>query len=440
MTATLFVQAQNIGINNPAPQFPLSFDGNLGDKISLWTDGSPTHYGFGIQSGLLQMFSKTDLDDIAFGYGSSNNFIEAMRIKGNGNVGIATISSTAKLSIGFNGTEITGTAMSNTLKTNAGSLGNNDANEISLASIGYKADANNVALGIRAYRNTAGSGWTGTSLLFEYDVDNTVRAAGGGSGFLALNALGNIGIGMTNPQFPLDINGRMRLSGSNPNDPGIWLNDAGVNRAFIGLQNNNHVGFYGEGGVGWGGLTMNTITGALALNGNEGQAGQLLTSNSSSSGASWTNRPYVAYYNENGSPTLNGNNLCVDIAGINGQSFTLTQDAYITYQLNTALFADNGTFGGASSGAVSIQFLNAVSAVASSATSQFVINNFNSSTIVLTGIGILAAGNYQIRARLARNSTGDGNTVTNFGAIGNVVNCNDIPIVNGQLIIQVFPK
>src|SRR4051812_12557101 len=125
----------NLGIRNLNPQFPISLDGTLGDKISLWTDGTPTHYGFGIQSGLLQIFSKTNLDDIAFGYGSSGAFTERMRIKGNGNVGI----------------------------------GNN------------------------------------------------------------------------NPQFPLEINGRARLWGTNPNDPGIWFNDAGADRAFIGLQNNNHV-------------------------------------------------------------------------------------------------------------------------------------------------------------------------------------------------------
>jgi hypothetical protein len=78
----------NLGINNLTPQFPLSLNGALGDKISLWTDGTPTHYGMGIQSGLFQIFAKTAVDDIAFGYGNSNTFAETMRIKGNGNVGI----------------------------------------------------------------------------------------------------------------------------------------------------------------------------------------------------------------------------------------------------------------------------------------------------------------------------------------------------------------
>ena len=88
LASTTVVNAQNIGINNPNPQFPLSFNGNLGDKISLWTDGTPTHYGFGIQSGLLQVFSKTDLDDIGFGYGSSSSFNQRMRIKNSGEYGM----------------------------------------------------------------------------------------------------------------------------------------------------------------------------------------------------------------------------------------------------------------------------------------------------------------------------------------------------------------
>jgi Phage Tail Collar Domain len=89
----------NLGIRNANPAYPLSFDGNTGNKISLWTDGSSTHYGFGIQAGLLQIFTKSFVDDVAFGYGSSTAFTEVMRVKGNGTVGIATPSPQATLDV-----------------------------------------------------------------------------------------------------------------------------------------------------------------------------------------------------------------------------------------------------------------------------------------------------------------------------------------------------
>ena len=171
----------NTGIGTVTPAFPLSFNQNIGDKISIWSN-SANSYGFGIQPSLLQIHTDISAADIAFGYGSSAAFTEAMRIKGNGNVGIGTL----------------------------------------------------------------------------------------------------------DPQYPLDVNGRIRLSGINPNDPGIWLNDDAAERAFIGMQNDNQVGFYGTGGIGWG-FTMNTTTGAVAVNGNAGTPGQILQSNGVAAPPSWIN-------------------------------------------------------------------------------------------------------------------------------------------------------
>ncbi len=88
----------NIGISTVTPSFPLSFAPVLGDKISLWSN-STNSYGFGIQSGELQIHTDISAADIVFGYGSSDPFHETMRIKGTGNVGIGTSSPTCPLDV-----------------------------------------------------------------------------------------------------------------------------------------------------------------------------------------------------------------------------------------------------------------------------------------------------------------------------------------------------
>ena len=100
--AVVVLKNANTGIGISTPRFPLSFNNTNGDKISLYDDGNPSelHFGFGIFSNqLLQVHSATSLDDIAFGYGKSVGFTETMRIKGNGNIGIGTITPAARLHV-----------------------------------------------------------------------------------------------------------------------------------------------------------------------------------------------------------------------------------------------------------------------------------------------------------------------------------------------------
>jgi hypothetical protein len=75
----------SVGIGTTTPVFPLNFGNQIGDKISLY-NGSGSHYGFGIQNGLMQIHTDISGSDIAFGYGSSGSFTETMRMKGNKNL------------------------------------------------------------------------------------------------------------------------------------------------------------------------------------------------------------------------------------------------------------------------------------------------------------------------------------------------------------------
>ena len=88
----------NLGIGELSPGFPLNFASILGDKISLYGN-SGSSYGFGIQPNTLQVHSDMQGSDIAFGYGNSKTFVERMRIKGNGMVGIGLSNLTEQLHI-----------------------------------------------------------------------------------------------------------------------------------------------------------------------------------------------------------------------------------------------------------------------------------------------------------------------------------------------------
>jgi hypothetical protein len=89
-----------IGIgNNNTPSNPLSFPVTLEKKVSFYP-GAHGDVGMGVGPLLFKIYSDSSLADIAFGYDSyASGFIERMRIKGNGNVGIGVDPSSARLEI-----------------------------------------------------------------------------------------------------------------------------------------------------------------------------------------------------------------------------------------------------------------------------------------------------------------------------------------------------
>lgn len=115
------------------------------------------------------------------------------------------------------------------------------------------------------YTPISTTNWSGADRLFVVGngTDNSNR-----SDALVILKNGNTGIGVFNPDYVLDVGARMRIRSTPGNTAGIWLNNDANNTtpAFVGMRNDNLVGFYGNGAPnsGWGFL-MNTTNGRVGI-------------------------------------------------------------------------------------------------------------------------------------------------------------------------------
>ena len=239
----------NVGIGISTANFPLSFSNSLGDKISLYGT-SANHYGFGIQGALLQIHTDGALSNIAFGYGSSGSFTERMRILND---------------VGYDGMILNGRLI---LKNGSADLVGGGTG-VWL----YKAD-NSALLGLMGAQNNQNIGFYG-------------GPSGWGFTYNALNS--RVGIGNQNPNAPLafapSLGKKITLYPGATGDVGFGV---ASNRLQIFSDNpfaDVAIGYDAAG-------TFNERfavkpTGALAVSGNTGTPGQILSSDGNSATAQW---------------------------------------------------------------------------------------------------------------------------------------------------------
>jgi hypothetical protein len=323
-----------VGIRNRDPKYPLSFDNQGGDKISLYRDGNGNYYGMGIGNSTMQLMTPHNSSSIVFGYGLSNSFTENMRLTGTGSLGIGTTS-----------TGLAGLTVNKKIGATHAIFGGNTT--------GVAIESDFPGIGLNSYYNggrktiaTGYSGYIGVNpavggmQLLVSSQSNATDNTGTYKTAIDIKPDGKVGIGVTDPAYGLDIAERMRIRGTPGFTAGIWLNNEANTAipAFIGMQNDNQVGFFGFNGTGWSFL-MNTQTGAISFGGNVGQPGQVLTSNGTAGAPIWKGAgggtPFVIRPTANSADLVAGGSR-VDVPGM-VINFTLTEPSQVVFQFKMSI-------------------------------------------------------------------------------------------------------
>jgi hypothetical protein len=261
----------NAGVGITSPQAKLHVAGGgvrWGNNSELVIDqgggielgGNSTTAGTGTPyidfhfSGLAQDFNTRIINDA-----NGRLSLVAPTLQASGNVGIGTPTPADRLDVAGNLRILTG---SNPIRFTSGWSGfpdsaNNQA-EISNDTGTYKTL---MIIGNRSAGLGPGQGRR-VSVWDRLEVNGT------------LIGNGNVGIGLADPGFRLDVADRIRLRQGGSSSAGLWLHQTAPNqdRAFIGMRDDTSVGLYGNTGAGWG-MFMNTGNGDVTIPGRLGTGG-----------------------------------------------------------------------------------------------------------------------------------------------------------------------
>ena len=398
----------NIGIGTSAPTAPLSFVGNLGNKIALWGDASLAHYGLGIQGGLLQIYSDASVSNIAFGYGKSDAFTERMRIINNGGDGIEL---KGRIHL-RNGTSPVDPAYGAGIWL-------------------YKAD-NTASLGFMGTQNNQNVGFYGGPVGwgFVYDAINSRVGIGNSTPINRLDVTGLNNWDLTNTEGDMRIGNAtnrikfgIALAGGGAGAAGI-MQSGGIGTLNIGANNKNVMQVNGVGNF----IDLTNLSGGIRFNGNAGTAGQILQSSGNSAEPKWIDKPYVLAYNLSTTVNLEGLGVFnLPLPGLDNQFFNLTSTCYLIVSISVSA-STASVFQSEAGAYVSIYNISNQKVATVNAQGQI---SQRGTTLASTTAVLLPPGFYHTVSSVWRVGSDSGDS-----QIYNYVNA----LQGTQLIIQVLPQ
>jgi hypothetical protein len=403
------LQNGNTGIGTATPTAPLSFPSVVGNKISLWGDANTGHYGLGVQSATLQMYSDGPLSNISFGNGRSNVFTERMRI----------------INTGGDGMDLKGRLHIR-----------NGTNPVDQAYGGgvwlYKAD-NSALLAFMGTQDNQNIGFYGgpAGFGFTYDAINSRVGVGTNTPVNRLDVGGLNNWDLTNTEGDMRIGNNsyrlkfgVALGGGGAGATAI-MQSGGVGVLNIGAGNKNMIQVNGGGNF----IDLQNISAGIRINGSAGTAAQVLNIKGGSVTPTWVTKPYVTILKQQIITyefiRLTGIGVySVPITGIDNQSIFLPEASRVTVSVSSWMIPPQLQV--VSSGRVTIEIWeSATNTLKLKIVAAGYANGYDGVKLHDLDIVDLNAGFYLIKAKYARlHDTFSG----------------DSDYYDGKLILQIAPN